>query len=276
MSNKNEFPTFDNNKNIEENAKRAEKEREKEKEKEKLTKEFKEKNMEKYLDKYLDKAKEKLKDNNLYKDFKDLEKEKERERDNSSNLKEKNYIKIKLGKLKSANSLHLLNGERKKDIAERYFESNTSLDNYEHLVKAKDRLRNLSNIANTQQIKEENLELFKRNRMEEFNYLRERRSNKSTTNSHTIIDYSLNKGDHIGFSDPMGNPVGNINNNSIISYINKSENERDNIIKEKIKIKNEKVKALIAKTNAGNNQSYFSLCDNKKTEISDIMKKIKY
>lgn len=182
----------------------------------------------------------------------------------------KNYIKIKLGKLKSAKSLQDLQGEKKKDIAEKFFEDNFSLFNNNHLIKAKDRKygdinNNNISLQNQQKIREENLEIFRKNRIEEFAKLKEKRSNKSTTNSHTIIDYSLSKSDHMPIIENNGN-----NNISIISYINKQENERDKDLKSMVRIKNEKVKALIEKTKNNGVYAYFK----KPTDATNMMKQI--
>ncbi len=171
---------------------------------------------------------------------------------------EKKYIKVKLGRLKSSNLLNLSQGEKKKDIAEKYFEEDFSLLNGSHLLKAVDREKKNNNINinlninrnenkqdsyNKIKLREENLAIFRKNRIEEFKNLRGKKSNTFKTQSHSIIDYSLNKSDHPSYSENSKNKI-----SSIISFINNKERDRDFFIREKMKIKSEKIKALIEKS----------------------------
>jgi hypothetical protein len=130
--------------------------------------------------------------------------------------------------------------------------------NGNHLIKASDRQNNNTNLngnINSNNIgnindfsdkiksRQENMAIFRKNRIEEFINLKGKKINKYKTKSHTIIDYSLNKSDHPPYSE-----INNSNISSIISFINNKEKDRDFLIKEKMKIKNEKVKALIEKS----------------------------
>jgi hypothetical protein len=61
-----------------------------------------------------------------------------------------------------------------------------------------------------------------------------------------IIDYSLNKSQNKNKNLPFS--VLENSNSSIVSYLNNKEKDRDFILKEKMKIKAEKVKVLIEKS----------------------------
>ncbi len=91
--------------------------------------------------------------------------------------------------------------------------------------------------------------------IDEFRKLRKNRVNRSVINSHTIIDYSMNKSDFIGSNEIKRNNI------SALNLISKDERERNSLIDEKIKIGNEKVKELILRTKKkGHYGPYFSLC----------------
>lgn len=93
--------------------------------------------------------------------------------------------------------------------------------------------------------------------IEEFKKLRARRINHSIISPHSIIDYSINKSDYTSNYDRK------MNNSSAIHILDKDERERSNLINEKIKIGNEKIKELISKTkDKGHFGPYFSLCRN--------------
>jgi len=93
--------------------------------------------------------------------------------------------------------------------------------------------------------------------MEEFKKLRAKKINHSVISAHSIIDYSMNnKSEYI-------NREKKHNTSSALNLIDKQEKERHNIINEKIKMGNEKIKELISKTKEkGYYGPYFSLCGN--------------
>jgi len=106
--------------------------------------------------------------------------------------------------------------------------------------------------------------------IEEFKKLRSRRIENSIISAHSIIDYSINNR-----SDYMTHHERNRNNNSAINLLDKDEKVRSNLISEKIKIGNEKVKELISKTKEkGHFGPYFSLCHNCNERNNQFYEKI--
>ena len=84
----------------------------------------------------------------------------------------------------------------------------------------------------------------KRISMDEFKELRSKKLMKSEISTHTIIDYSLNRSNFFN-QEKSGNK--NDLNHSVINLINKKEKERNEFIKNKLKIKNEQIRSFVNK-----------------------------